>query len=109
MPRKSRTDQELGWLRSLWEEMAQAELVHGAYFRIVVKPSATRGIFTCVFELERPETGSGPPAWKGAQALRYPNGQNTSFLCWLWGSAMRSSDYFDMADDAIREAPEPTT
>lgn len=104
MPRKSRTDQELGWLRSLWEELAEAELIHGAFCRIELRPMARRGVFTVSFVMERPETEKGFPEWKGTQRHQYPNGQSTAFLSWLWGVSMRFGDYVDVTDIAVQNA-----
>lgn len=102
MPRKSRTDQELGWLRSAWEELAEGELTHGAFCHIELRPMARRGVFKVVFVMERPETEHGLPAWKGSVAHQYPNGNNTAFLGWLWQMCMRFTDYADVSDHALQ-------
>lgn len=99
MPRKNKTDRELGWLRNVWEELAAAEMRHGAFIRVVMQPTASRGVFTVRIEMERPDTPKGLTAFSYHTMARYPNGDNTEFLAWLWGRSSRFADEIALADD----------
>jgi hypothetical protein len=101
MPRKSKTDRELGWLRNVWEELAAVELKHGAFARVEMRPTASRSSFVVRVVAERPDTESGYPGWTYATAARYPNGDNTEFLAWLWGRCDRFADEAALSDVAV--------
>jgi len=98
MPRKNKTDRELGWLRNVWEELAAAEMRHGAFIKVIMQPTASRGVFTVRLEIDRPDTPKGLPAFSYHSMVRYPSGDNTEFLAWLWGRADRFADEIALAD-----------
>lgn len=105
MPRKSKTDRELGWLRNLWEELAAAELRHASFARLILKPTATRGVFHVSLEIDRPDTPDGLPAFRYHTMARYPTGDNTEFLAWAWGRAARFAEEAFLADEAVKGSP----
>jgi hypothetical protein len=106
MPRKNKTDQELSWLRNVWEEVAATELKHGATVDIVIRAGATRGVFTVTFLLVRPEVDKGMPGFTYRSMLRYPNGYQTQFLPWLWGRAGRFAEEVAEGDIAVARLEE---
>ena len=103
MPRKSKTDVELGWLRAVWEQAAAMEMTHATYFTITIRPAATRNMFSVVMEMKRPATKNGLGAFAYSTVLRYPNGDNTQFLPWLWGKVERFGDECALADTAVAD------
>lgn len=105
MPRRSKFDQELSWLRALWEEMAAAEMVHGCYCSVVLRPTASKGVFTVSIEGVRPEVSNSIPPWQYTTMVRYPNGNATEFLSWLWGRMNRWGDEAALSDNNIPSAP----
>lgn len=101
MTRKNRTDQELGWLRNVWEELAASELKHGSFAVVEIRATASRARFTVKFKMERPDTDAGLPAWSASTVHHYPNGDATQFLPWLWGRASAFADFCDHSDQAL--------
>lgn len=98
MPRKNRNEQELGWLLSSWEELARAELVHGGYVEITIKPKALRGRFYVRWEFTRPPLDADYIGYRASQQVSYPAPEATQFLPWFWHMSMRFLEYLD-ADD----------
>jgi hypothetical protein len=102
MPRKSSTDQELGWLRSVWEELSSAELKHAGFIYITVRASASRCRFYVKWEIQRPDTPLGLKSYHASQQLNYPCPDATQFLPWLWNMSRRFSEYIDNDDEDAR-------
>lgn len=98
MPRKSRTDRELGWLSSIWEEMALVETRHGAFSVVELRPTVIRSIFTVRLSAARAAVDEERPGWSYSSLVRYPTGDNTEFLAWLWGRASRFADEAALSD-----------
>lgn len=102
MPRRSRADQELNWLRSVWEVLAAAELSHGAFITISIKPTAMRSRFYVKFEMTRPETPGGMPPFHGAVTNSYPSSSATQFLPWLWNMSEQFVAFIDNDDPGVK-------
>lgn len=98
MPRKSKTDQELSWLRNVWEVLAALELQHAGFASVVVKPTAMRSRFYVRFEFARPAAPDGPPPYCGTVTLSYPSSGATEFLPWLWNKSEDFTTYVDNDD-----------
>jgi hypothetical protein len=103
MPRRSRNDQELNWLRSAWEELAAAELNHSGFITIKIKPTAMRARFYVKWEFTRPEVDGKLDRYFAAKQTSYPNGDATNFLSWLWNQSRLFSEQLD-ADDVQMDA-----
>lgn len=101
MPRKSRTDQELGWLRNVWEELAGIELLHQGRCTIQMVPGASRSVFVVNLQFTRPAVKNGFPEFNYTTQVRYPNGDATQLLPWLWGRCQRFADEVALADLGI--------
>jgi hypothetical protein len=102
MPRKSKTDQELGWLRNIWEEMAATELKHGGFMKVELKPTASRARFMVRLVMTRPEGEGDIPGWAGSTRYDYPNAESTMFLPWLWGRANAFAEFCDVSDTVLK-------
>jgi hypothetical protein len=102
MARRNKTDRELGWLRNVWEELAEAEMRHAAFAKVILQPTATRGMFTVRIEIDRPEVPNGFSAFKYHTMVRYPNSYNTEFLAWLWGRSEQFAAEAREHDEAVK-------
>lgn len=104
MPRKSRTDVELGWLKALWDEAALCEQQHGCQVSITVRPMAMKATFNVTVEAVRLGTPKGLNEWSYRTMVRYPNGNDTEFLAWLWGRVHRFADEAALSDVDLERA-----
>jgi len=82
--------------------MAEAELIHGGFIRVVIRPMARRGVFHVTFEFERPDTPVGVGEYKANTKFQYPNGSDTLFIPWLWKESLRFGEYLDAADVELK-------
>jgi len=105
MPRKSRWDREYGWLSNVWEELAAAEAVHGAFAEVVMRPTAARCTFSVEIRMVRPETERGAAGWSYSTRARYPTADNTEFLAWLWSRCDRFADEAALSDQVQESRP----
>lgn len=98
MPRKNKTDRELGWLRNVWEELAAIELRHQCFCTITLNPGAQRSVFYVTLRMERKGAPEGVVDWAYTSKALYPTGDATEFLAWLWWRADRFGDEIALSD-----------
>lgn len=84
MPRKSKTDQDAGYMRSFWDEVQEAEMDYGAIIQLLVHPSKRPGVF--IFRMVAAATARNPDEDWGTCAVQfeYPNANNQSLPGALW-------------------------
>lgn len=85
MPRMSKTEQELGYLRSAWEEIEYAATDIDTKVVVEMIPTVSRGVWSVVIRGESISTDlSGSPLWRERAVFRFPNGRLVTFAGELW-------------------------
>jgi len=89
MPRKSKTDQDAGFMRSFWDEVREMQVDYGVVVGVYVHPSNRTGVF--VFRLIGAQAASHSVAPIGTQAMQfeYPTGDLLSLPGALWRGSMK--------------------
>lgn len=85
MPRMSKTEQELGYLRSAWEEVEYAATDIDTIVSIELRPTISRGVWSVVIigESKQRDLG-GDLLWREGAVFRFPNGRLVTFAGELW-------------------------
>ena len=97
MPRRSKDDQDRGFMRSFWDEVRELETDHGASVTLFVHPSKRPGVFVyrmVAVPIEGPEAET-----KGVNAVQfeYPTALRQSLPAALWAYAQKLSLQCDIA------------
>lgn len=92
MPRPSKTEQEIGFIKSLWEELRTMEADHHGTVELKLYPSKRPGVLT-IRMIFTPSL-AGEDFHLGAQALQFefPGPQQATFAGALWLFAGRLHD-----------------
>jgi hypothetical protein len=100
MPRKSKTALEEGYLRSLWEEVAEIEREFNAVVTVTLYATQQRGIFTVEMRaLEMMVLHNDQPV-SHSITKRLPDGGSLTFTGALWLVASRLNDMVSTAYEA---------
>jgi hypothetical protein len=102
MPRRSKTDVELGFLRSFWDVLKELEVEYGVQVTTTIYPTMRPGV--CVYRLQG---GQSPRIAGGVQGphsiqFEFPNAVQMSLSCAMWGYANKLSDMY--AEWDVRES-----
>ena len=101
MPRPSKTEQELGYLRDFWNEVRVMEAEHHGMFEMYVTPTPRPGVMQYLMRFT-PIMGT-IPNHMGVTTLTfaYPNVENSSYSGFMWRKAITLSRMVqEMADSA---------
>lgn len=102
MPRTSKTDQELAYLRSAWEEIEEQAIEYGFITDIRITPTISRGVWAIYVSATSKEVDEkGVPLHFERAMFRYPNGQNIMFAGGLWQFLHRFTNQLAEARDVI--------
>lgn len=85
MPRISKTEQELGYLRAAWEEIEYAWT--DVHFKVEVSmvPTLSRGVWAvAIVARSEEESADGFPLMMEKAMFRFPNGRLVTFAGELW-------------------------
>lgn len=85
MPRISKTEQELNYLRSAWEEIEYANTDIGFIVDVYLSPTISRGVWSVVvMARSREEDEHGLALMNERAIFRFPNGRMVTFAGELW-------------------------
>jgi|SRR5689334_2461565 len=85
MPRISKTEQELNYLRSAWEEIEYARTDINTIVTLVMLPTISRGVWSVEVRGHSMDTDLlGVPLWSERAVFRFPNGRLQTFAGELW-------------------------
>lgn len=107
MARPSKTAQELGYLRSAWEEVEDMAHEHGVLVDVRILMTLSRGTFNIRAEAATIEKDLlGKPLGTTAIMVRFPNGHNTTLAGELWNCLHKLNDMAaEMRDAVLRAQP----
>jgi len=107
MPRPSKTDQELGYLKAAWEEIEDMQREHGMITTVTLSTANSRGVFNIRGEVRTIETDLlKEPLGRSSIMVRYPNGNNTTFAGQLWNLLHKLNDEAgELRDRVMRAQP----
>lgn len=97
MPRKSKTEVEDGYIKSLWAEIAEIEREHNAIVTVTLYATTQRGVFTVEMRaLEMMVLKDDQPV-SHSITRRLPDGGSLPFSGALWWTANKLADMVDSA------------
>lgn len=106
MPRQSKTDQELCYLRSAWEELEEQSVEYQFKTDLYLTPTISRGVWSVLAIAESQERDSkGAPLWTERCMFRFPNGRMTTFAGELWNVMHRFTEQIAEARDRMKRDP----
>ena len=105
MPRRSKEDQDRGFMRSFWDEVREMENDHVMSVSMYVHPSKRTGVF--VFRLVAVPLVENNEAGLGTNSVQfeYPTALRQSLPAALWAYSQKLSVQCDIA--AVNTAPPP--
>jgi len=100
MPRPSKLDQEMGYIRDLWSEIRTIEAIHHGVVALHVSTLGRPGILA--MRLTFTPLMEGQEDYLGVQALdfTYPNAEQSTMAGFLWRKAISLGR---MVDEAAQE------
>lgn len=98
MPRKSKTDQELGYIRSWWMECNALQHDYGVALNMFVHPSTRAGVFVFRMVATRLMRQGEESVGDHAIQFEFPNGTLQSLSGALWAYSMKLMEM--VAEDA---------
>ena len=102
MPRMSKTDKELAYLRSAWEELEEQAVEYGFMTDLLMTPTISRGVWSLsAIAVSKELDGQGHPVATERVTFRYPNGRNVMFAGELWSVMHRFTEQIAEARDRI--------
>lgn len=106
MPRPSKTDQELAYLRSAWEEVEEMAVEYDFHVDIMMLPTISRGVWSfSIVATSKERTTLGDPVWTEKVQFRFPNGRMVTFAGELWNVLHRFTEQIAEARDKMKRAP----
>jgi hypothetical protein len=100
MPRISKTEQELNYLRSAWEEIEYARVENNFSVTIVMVPTISRGVWSFEVRATSLETNLlDEPIIHERAVFRFPNGRLQTFAGELWNVLHRFNIQLEEARD----------
>lgn len=105
MPRKSKTDEEIGFMRTAWEELEEQAVEYRFKTDLYITPTISRGVWHVTITGESMELdGKGHPVWRERVQYRWPNGFATTFAGELWAKLHKFTEQCAEARDRITRA-----
>lgn len=105
MPRPSKTDQELAYLRSAWEEVEEQAVEYGFKTDLLMTPTISRGVWSfSAVAVSKELDERGHPVATERVTFRYPSGRNVMFAGELWSVLHRFTDQIAEARDRLERA-----
>lgn len=102
MPRTSKTDQELGYLRSAWEELEDQAIEYGFITTITMIPTISRGVWSLTLSARSKEVDpKGVSLYFERAQFRFPSGRQVTFAGELWTVLHRFTNQLAEARDSI--------
>lgn len=106
MPRISKTEQELNYLRSAWEEVEYAGTDVNFDVVITMRSTISRGVWAIsVHGYSREKDKEGNPIMSEHATFRFPNGRLITFAGELWNVLHRFNVQLEEARDRWVRAP----
>lgn len=107
MPRQSKTDQEIGYIRSYWDEIREMEADYKGVVACVVDYTSRPGVLI-IRHTFVPIIG-GQRNFMGTQAhvIEFPNSQQGSLASTLWAASLKLLALVEQASFHAGEAPTP--
>jgi len=104
MPRPSKTEQEMGYLRDFWNEVRQMESEYHGQFEMHVIPTARPGIMQ--YRMTFTPLLSSVPNGLGVVALTfgYPNVEHSTYAGFMWRKAISLTRMVGEAEDMLKRA-----
>jgi len=100
MPRKSKTDQEIGYLRAMWEELDDIEREYGRVLIVSVIKTNQKGVFNFrISATSADDTASEVPRTDTIQQ-RFPEARTTTLAGFWWSLAQRLNDQVANVEEA---------
>src|SRR3954465_7951272 len=84
MPRRSKTDQDAGFMRSYWDEVREMQVDYGAVMQVYSHPSNRTGVFVFRMVAAPMDTRDLNDWGTCAVQFEYPNANNQSLPAVLW-------------------------
>lgn len=105
MPRVSKTDQELGYVRSFWNEVKTFQAIYGTAFEATASLSERPGVL--VFRLTATSLldGHGEGMGKNTVQFEFPTANKQTLAAALWVYAMKLSDLIEENDKRRQKDP----
>lgn len=102
MPRRSKTDQELAYLRSAWEELEEQAVEYGFHTDLLMTPTISRGVwsFTAV-AVSNARDAQGHPLATERVTFRFPSGRSVTLAGELWSVMHRFTNQIAEAFDRL--------
>lgn len=88
MARRRVSDQEAGYLDSLWRELRTMEADYGAITSILAQPSARPGVFTFRVEFTPLRDREGDIIGRQAITIAFPNATTQTLAGALWSASL---------------------
>lgn len=100
MPRISKTEQELNYLRSAWEEVEYARTDINFVVEVHLVPTISRGVWSVVIKARSDEKSpDGYPVMVESAMFRFPNGRLVTLAGELWSVLHRFNIQLEEARD----------
>jgi len=105
MPRPSKTEQEMGYLKDFWTEVRTMEAEYHGSFEMKVNPTGRPGVM--VYKMEFTPEQLGTPGVLGviSLAFQYPNVEQSSYAGFMWRKAISLSRMVEEAEGVLNRAP----
>lgn len=102
MPRPSKTDQELAYLRSAWEELEEQAVEYEFHTDLLMTPTISRGVWNVtVVATSKDRDSKGDPLGVERVQFRFPNGRMVTFAGEMWNVLHRFTEQVAEARDRI--------
>ena|SRR5690242_1532712 len=102
MPRPSKTEQELGYLRDFWNEVRVTESEYHGMFEMYVTPTPRPGVMQYLMRFTPIMGGELNHMGVTVLAFAYPNVEQSSYAGFMWRKAITLSR---MVQEAADRAP----
>jgi len=102
MPRPSKTEQEMGYLRDFWNEVRQTEAEYHGMFEMHVVPTARPGVMQ--YRMTFTPLLNGEKNGLGVVALTfgYPNVEQSTYAGFMWRKAITLSRMVEEAKGMLK-------
>lgn len=106
MPRRSKTDQELAYLRSAWEELEEQAVEYNFHTDLLMTPTISRGVWSFTAIATSKDTDrQGHPLAVERVVFRFPSGRSVTLAGELWSVMHRFTQQIAEARDRLTRAP----
>lgn len=99
MGRRSKTDQELGYVTAFWQECDDMNREEGRLITLEVVPTLQKGVFVFMLSAtEKPDADKEVPRHDRI-SQRFPSGRDETLSGFLWSLARRLHDQVTNVED----------